>query len=57
VKLKAIEGLPPNLIGEMRGCPFVPRCAFATERCRVENPPLAEVETGHSVACWNHLLQ
>jgi oligopeptide transport system ATP-binding protein len=57
VKLKAIQGLPPNLIGDMRGCPFVPRCAFATDRCRVENPPLAEVEPGHSVACWNHLLQ
>ena len=57
VKLKAIEGLPPNLIGEMRGCPFVPRCAFATERCRIENPPLDEIEPGHSVACWNHMLR
>jgi oligopeptide transport system ATP-binding protein len=57
MKLKAIQGLPPNLIGNMRGCPFFPRCGFATDRCRVENPPLAEVEPGHSVACWNHLLQ
>jgi oligopeptide transport system ATP-binding protein len=56
-KLKAIQGLPPSLIGDMRGCPFVPRCAFATDQCRVENPPLAEVEPGHPVACWNHLLQ
>ena len=31
VKLKAIDGLPPNLIGEQRGCPFVPRCAYATD--------------------------
>ena len=57
VKLKAIDGLPPNLVGALRGCPFVPRCAHATERCRAENPPLAEVEPGHSVACWNHLLR
>jgi len=57
VKLKAIDGLPPNLIGIQRGCPFVPRCTYATEKCRGENPPLAEVEANHSVACWNHLLR
>ena len=56
-KLKAIEGLPPNLIGRLRGCPFVPRCDYATDRCRKENPPLAEVAAHHSVACWNHLAE
>jgi oligopeptide transport system ATP-binding protein len=54
-KLKAIGGLPPNLIGNYRGCPFVPRCGYATDRCRAENPSLAEVAPGHEVACWNHL--
>jgi oligopeptide transport system ATP-binding protein len=54
-KLKAIGGLPPNLIGRYRGCPFVPRCGYATDRCRAENPSLAEVAPGHEVACWNHL--
>jgi oligopeptide/dipeptide ABC transporter ATP-binding protein len=54
-KLKAIGGLPPNLIGNYRGCPFVPRCGHATDRCRAENPSLAEVAPGHEVACWNHL--
>ena len=34
VKLKAIDGLPPNLIGAQRGCPFVPRCTYATDKCR-----------------------
>jgi oligopeptide transport system ATP-binding protein len=57
VKLKAIEGLPPSLIGEMRGCPFAPRCPRATDVCRAEMPPLAEVVPGHAVACWHHLLQ
>jgi oligopeptide transport system ATP-binding protein len=57
VKLKAIDGLPPNLIGEQRGCPFVPRCTYASDKCRRENPPLAEVEANHAVACWNHLLR
>jgi oligopeptide/dipeptide ABC transporter ATP-binding protein len=56
-KLEAIPGLPPNLIGALHGCPFMPRCSHATEQCRVENPRLAQIEPGHAVACWNHLLR
>ena len=52
-RLTAIGGLPPVLLGEYRGCPFMPRCGFATTRCCEENPTLADVGTGHSVACWN----
>jgi oligopeptide transport system ATP-binding protein len=52
-KLQAIAGLPPNMLGELRGCPFVARCRFASHRCREENPALAEVAPGHSVACWH----
>jgi oligopeptide transport system ATP-binding protein len=55
-KLTAIGGLPPNLLGAMRGCPFVPRCGFATSRCREENPPLVEVAPAHTVACWHTRL-
>jgi oligopeptide transport system ATP-binding protein len=55
-KLEAIGGLPPNLLGELRGCPFAPRCAFVTDRCRQQNPPLVEVVPGHSVACWHDRL-
>ncbi len=53
-KLQAIGGLPPVLVGDVQSrCPFVPRCAFATERCHTENPMLADITPGHSVACWN----
>jgi oligopeptide transport system ATP-binding protein len=52
-KLQAIGGLPPNLLGTLKGCPFVPRCGFATGHCRVENPPIAEIAPMHSVACWH----
>jgi oligopeptide/dipeptide ABC transporter ATP-binding protein len=55
-KLKAIAGLPPNLIGELRGCPFAPRCHLASDRCRDQNPALAEVSPGHAVACWHDQL-
>jgi oligopeptide/dipeptide ABC transporter ATP-binding protein len=52
-KLTAIGGLPPNLLGPLRGCPFVPRCRFASSRCRDENPVLSEAAPGHWVACWH----
>lgn len=33
------------------GCRFAPRCAYATEKCRSENPPLCDHGNGHYVAC------
>ena len=57
-KLKAIGGLPPNLIGELTRLPL--RAALrlrAPSAAALENPPLAEVAPGHAVACWNHLLR
>jgi oligopeptide transport system ATP-binding protein len=51
-KLTPIEGLPPDLIGLPPGCPFAPRCEYAIDRCREENPQLEPVDTDHSVACW-----
>jgi oligopeptide/dipeptide ABC transporter ATP-binding protein len=37
-RLKAIEGLPPNLINYPKGCPFAPRCQFAIAQCHDEDP-------------------
>jgi len=34
-----------------QGCRFAPRCALATEECRVIEPPMLEVEPNHFVAC------
>jgi len=33
------------------GCYFHPRCPYAVERCRVETPPLREVQPGRLVSC------
>jgi oligopeptide/dipeptide ABC transporter ATP-binding protein len=33
------------------GCHFHPRCRYATDRCRVEEPELTEVAPGHAVRC------
>ncbi len=51
-KLDPIEGMPPDLIHVGPGCPFRPRCRFAVERCKTENPPLVSVGDAHMAACW-----
>jgi oligopeptide transport system ATP-binding protein len=51
-RLKSIAGAPPSLLVEPSGCPFVRRCEYAIERCKVENPPLTPVGPAHTIACW-----
>jgi oligopeptide/dipeptide ABC transporter ATP-binding protein len=51
-KLDPIEGMPPDLVHMDAGCPFRPRCRFAVERCKTENPPLISVAEAHQAACW-----
>jgi oligopeptide transport system ATP-binding protein len=51
-RLTPIPGRPPDLVRLGSGCPFVPRCSFAVERCRVERPELRPIEPGHDAACW-----
>ncbi|WP_048150241.1 ABC transporter ATP-binding protein [Palaeococcus ferrophilus] len=51
-KRMKVEGEPPSPINPPAGCRFHPRCPFAMERCKKEEPPLIEVEKDHYVACW-----
>jgi len=54
VELASIPGRPPDVADLPAGCAFAPRCAFATEQCRQEAPPLRIDETdSHRVACWH----
>jgi oligopeptide/dipeptide ABC transporter, ATP-binding protein, C-terminal domain len=50
VTVKA-KGEIPSAINPPKGCRFHPRCPFAFERCRIEEPQLREIEPGHFVAC------
>lgn len=50
-RLMTIGGSPPSLINLPPGCSFSPRCPFARDICRREEPPLVEVEKGHLSAC------
>ncbi|MCC6016591.1 MAG: ABC transporter ATP-binding protein [Desulfurococcaceae archaeon] len=46
-----IQGEPPSPINPPPGCRFHPRCPFAMDICRKEEPPKIEVEKNHIVAC------
>lgn len=47
---KAVEGEIPNPIAPPSGCAFHPRCPFASDRCRSEQPELT-VSASTRVAC------
>jgi oligopeptide/dipeptide ABC transporter ATP-binding protein len=49
--LYVIPGSVPNPLAFPEGCKFWPRCVFAEEICRSQEPLLEEVSRGHTVAC------
>jgi peptide/nickel transport system ATP-binding protein len=51
--LASIPGSPPDLINLPSGCKFHPRCPFATDKCKAEEPDLLDVGDGHRAACWH----
>lgn len=51
-KLLTIKGNVPSLIEIPAGCRFHPRCPFATDKCRSEEPPLFELANGRESKCW-----
>lgn len=51
-ELAFIHGVPPDLLNPPNGCRFHERCPVAFDRCKVEEPPLKEIEPGHFAACW-----
>jgi oligopeptide/dipeptide ABC transporter ATP-binding protein len=57
--LAVIKGLPPTLISPPPGCSFHPRCRFARDRCKTDEPPLYEVPGNRLSAChyWEEVLE
>jgi oligopeptide transport system ATP-binding protein len=51
-RLVSIDGIPPVLYEEPKSCPFEPRCEYAIDRCKQENPQLEMVSPDHRIACW-----
>jgi peptide/nickel transport system ATP-binding protein len=50
-RLSELPGRPPDLLQDVVGCSFFPRCSRAALGHDLETPTLKEVEPGHFVAC------
>jgi oligopeptide/dipeptide ABC transporter ATP-binding protein len=51
-ELVSIKGAPPSLYAEPQSCTFAPRCAYAFDKCRQQNPPLIQISETRRAACW-----
>lgn len=51
-ELATIPGNPPNLLRLPAGCPFRPRCQYATDECALHEPPLQAFSQGRLRACF-----
>jgi len=50
-KRVVLPGEPANPANPPSGCYFHPRCPYAQEVCRAQEPPLEEIYPGHFSAC------
>jgi peptide/nickel transport system ATP-binding protein len=46
------RGARAETVATGAGCPFAPRCPFADDRCRREDPPPHPVSASRAAACW-----
>jgi oligopeptide/dipeptide ABC transporter ATP-binding protein len=51
-RVRGIGGGVPDPIRPPPGCRFAPRCDRCHDRCRAEEPPLAERPGDRAVRCW-----
>lgn len=49
-----LTGDVPNPETPPSGCAFHPRCPFAMDKCRKDEPVLRELDSGHQVSCHLH---
>lgn len=54
IRMTSIPGMPPNLLAPPSGCRFNPRCKYAMDICKEEQPSFEQIEENHWVAC--HLI-
>jgi peptide/nickel transport system ATP-binding protein len=50
-RLNEIPGNVPSLDKRPSGCPFHPRCSWAMEECKTQNPQLRQLDAHRQVSC------
>jgi oligopeptide/dipeptide ABC transporter ATP-binding protein len=50
-EFRALSGRPPDASRLPVGCAFAPRCAYAQDKCKSEEPPVSG-EPPHTYSCW-----
>jgi peptide/nickel transport system ATP-binding protein len=57
-QLSSIPGTPPDLIKPPSGCKFHPRCQYAQDVCKTDEPKLSKSGEKHETAChlWREIL-
>ena len=50
-ELYSIPGMPPDLMQQVEGCPFAPRCEHADEKCRTGKIKLKTLDSTRATAC------
>jgi len=53
-RLVPIQGLMPDPTNLPQGCPFAPRCQYATEKCTQKMPERTELSDTHYVFCTRY---
>lgn len=50
--LPSIPGSVPDLSSMPKGCRFAPRCKYATDKCRSQEPELTAINDKQRCRCW-----
>ncbi len=50
--LPSIPGSVPDLSAMPKGCRFAPRCKYATDKCRQQEPELKAINDKQKCRCW-----
>ena len=45
-KLRSLDGEPPSLIGDIKGCTFSPRCPEPSDNCKNQSLEMGLIEVG-----------
>jgi len=51
-RLDPIQGTVPHPLDLPKGCKFAPRCKYATDRCKNEEPELVPALPDHTIRCF-----